>query len=487
MELSVTSKKNEDFNDWYRQSITKTNLIKYYDVSGCYVLLPLSYSIWENIQKKIDSEIKKMGVENCYFPLFVTEENLRKEKDHLAGFEPEVAWINKTGSEDAVNKIAIRPTSECIICPIVSEMIRSHTQLPMKLNQWCNVVRWEFKDPTPFIRSREFLWQEGHTFYADKAEAEKEVLDVTKLYKNIYEDLLGVPVIMGKKTKKETFAGANYTYTVEGFIPETGKGIQCATSHHIGQHFAKIFDIQYQNEKMGMSYVYQNSWGFTTRSIGVMIMTHGDDAGLILPPKVAPIQIIIVPIYKKDNRELLEKYIKDELTDYLDSNYEIKYKVDKTNHRPGWKFNYWEMQGVPLRIEVGENDVKNNTFVLCPRNAKNIEGNKKAKTIISKNELDKIPSVLNNIQNELFESAKEKLYNSIVAVDTMEDMKKTIDNNKMSYSPWCEKIECEDFIKEQTGAKSLCIPCEKIFNASSNKCVVCESTTETYCLFAKSF
>jgi prolyl-tRNA synthetase family I len=281
----MQAKKGEDFAAWYAQLITKAEMIEYYDISGCYILRPWAYSIWESIQNYLDARIKDLGVDNCYFPLLVSQGALTREKDHIADFAPEVAWVTKSGQSELEEPVAIRPTSETIMYPAYAKWIRSHRDLPLKLNQWNNVVRWEFKAPTPFLRSREFLWQEGHTAHAHKEEADKEVLDMLENYRSVYEDLLAVPVIRGRKTDKEKFAGADYTTTVEGFIPTNGRGIQGATSHHLGQNFSKMFNISFEDEKKERQLVHQNSWGLTTRTIGVLAMVHGDDKGLVLPPR----------------------------------------------------------------------------------------------------------------------------------------------------------------------------------------------------------
>jgi len=271
-------------------------LIEYYDISGCYILRPWAYSMWEQIKDFFDAEIKKQGVENCYFPLFVSAARLEAEKDHIEDFAPEVAWVTRSGQSELDVPIAVRPTSETVMYPVFANWIRSHRDLPMKINQWCNVVRWEFKHPTPFIRSREFLWQEGHTAFAGKAEADAEVRRILELYRRVYEELLAVPVVPGVKSEKEKFAGGLYTTTVEAFVPQTGRGIQGATSHCLGQNFAKMFQIEFENKTGGRSMPWQNSWGCTTRTIGVAIMVHGDDKGLVLPPRVAPQQVVVVTI-----------------------------------------------------------------------------------------------------------------------------------------------------------------------------------------------
>ena len=287
---------NEDFGAWYSQVVVEAELIDYYDISGCYILRPYAFTQWEFIHEFFNKEIKKLGVQNAYFPMFVSQSRLEAEKDHIEDFSPEVAWVTRSGDSELECPIAVRPTSETVMYPHYANWIRSHRDLPLLLNQWCNVVRWEFKHPTPFIRSREFLWQEGHTAHATKKACDEEVRTILDLYRQVYEDMLAVPVIPGVKSEKEKFAGGLYTTTVEAFVPQTGRGIQGATSHCLGQNFAKMFDITFENEKGGRSMVWQNSWGMTTRMLGVCYMVHGDDVGLRLPPKIAPIQVVIVTI-----------------------------------------------------------------------------------------------------------------------------------------------------------------------------------------------
>ena len=294
--LGLNVSMEEDFGAWYSQVVVAGELIEYYDISGGYILRPWAYSMWEQIKDFFDAEIKKQGVENCYFPLFVSAARLEAEKDHIEDFAPEVAWVTRSGQSELEVPIAVRPTSETVMYPVMANWIRSHRDLPLKLNQWCNVVRWEFKHPTPFIRSREFLWQEGHTAFAGKAEADAEVRRILELYRRVYEELLAVPVVPGVKSEKEKFAGGLYTTTVEAFVPQTGRGIQGATSHCLGQNFAKMFQIEFENKTGGRSMPWQNSWGCTTRTIGVAIMVHGDDKGLVLPPRVAPQQVVVVTI-----------------------------------------------------------------------------------------------------------------------------------------------------------------------------------------------
>ena len=294
--LGLSTKRDEDFGAWYSQVVVAGDLIDYYDISGCYILKPWAYAQWEYLKEFYDREIKELEVENCYFPMFVSASRLEAEKDHIEDFAPEVAWVTRSGNTDLEVPIAVRPTSETVMYPHYAQWIRSHRDLPLRLNQWCNVVRWEFKHPTPFIRSREFLWQEGHTAYSSKAECDVEVRQILELYRRVYEEYLAVPVVPGKKSEKEKFAGGDYTTTVEAYVPGSGRGVQGATSHCLGQNFAKMFNIEYEDTKGGRSLVWQNSWGFTTRTLGVMYMVHGDDDGLVLPPKVAPVQAIVIPI-----------------------------------------------------------------------------------------------------------------------------------------------------------------------------------------------
>lgn len=376
---SIDVKKSEDFSEWYRQVIVKSEMIDYYvEVSGCYIFRPLSYNIWEFIQEYMNNDFKQMQVKNCYFPIFVTKNSLSKESNHIEGFAPEIAWITPPKTQDSENNlegtIGIRPTSETIIYPYYSKWIRNNRDLPLKMNQWCNVVRWEFKNPIPFIRGREFLWQEGHSCFSTRKEADEEVLEVLELYRKVYEELCAVPVIKGKKTESEKFAGGDYTTTCEVFIPESGRSIQSCTAHSLSQNFSKMFDIQYETTQVvdgknisKKQYVWQNSWGFSTRSLGVIVMTHSDDNGLVLPPKIAPMQIVIIPLYftNADNNKTdvycreIEKRLKQiGIRVYFDND---------NNHRAGNKFNIYELRGVPLRLEIGPRDIEKCVATYCRR------------------------------------------------------------------------------------------------------------------------
>jgi len=363
----LTYTKEGNFPKWYEQIIIKSEMIEFYDISGCYILRPWSFSIWDAIRDFLDAKIKAIGVQNCYFPMFVSEARLNAEKDHVEGFAPEVAWVTKSGDGELNEPIAIRPTSETIMYPAFKNWIHSHRDLPLKLNQWNNVVRWEFKHPTPFLRTREFLWQEGHTAHASCAEADAEVMTILGFYAAVYEELLAVPVIQGKKTEKEKFAGGYYTTTVEAFIPTTGRAIQGATSHNLGQNFGKMFNIQYESSTGNKEIPWQNSWGLTTRTIGVMVMVHSDDKGLVLPPRIAPLQVVIVPISYKETDSDKQAKIASGIVESLTQAGIRVHVDDRANYNPGWKYNYWELKGVPLRLELGPKDVeKRQIRVVCP-------------------------------------------------------------------------------------------------------------------------
>mgnify|MGYP005845765427 CR=1 FL=1 len=470
----------------------KGELIHYYNISGCYILLPNSYGIWENIKKELDLRLKQRNVQNCYFPLLITKSNLEIEKEHIEGFSPEVAWVTKVGNKDLTikdddsnidkeqNYLAIRPTSECGIYSVLKDRIRSYNDLPLKLNQWCNVIRWEFKDPTPFIRSREFLWQEGHTCFSTKEECLTEAEDIVNLYEYMYQEILAVPVIKGIKTDKEKFAGADITYTIEGFISEVGKGIQCATSHCLGQNFSKMFDIQFLDKDNSNKFTWQNSWGFTTRSIGVALMTHSDDKGAIIPPKIASTQIIIIPILFKKNKDNTLKYIND-IYKILSENFRIK--IDNSDHNPGWKFNYWERLGTPIRIEIGPRDTKNNTLRICKRNT-----SEKIDIKFNDKLIEEIYTIIEGMQVSLYTKALNKLNDGITYPKTLEEIIKFLDDKKICLIRWCEKTECEENIKEKTGAKSLCKPIENKYklNLSGLNCI-CGNYATTSCLFGRSY
>ncbi|XP_055363257.1 bifunctional glutamate/proline--tRNA ligase isoform X4 [Betta splendens] len=499
--LGLEAKKEENLADWYSQVITKSEMIEYYDVSGCYVLRPWAFSIWEAIKEFFDREIKKLGVENCYFPMFVSQAALEKEKTHIADFAPEVAWVTRSGKTELAEPIAVRPTSETVMYPAYAKWVQSHRDLPIKLNQWCNVVRWEFKHPQPFLRTREFLWQEGHTAFATKEEAAEEVLQILDLYARVYEELMAIPVVKGRKTEKEKFAGGDYTTTVEAFISASGRAIQGATSHHLGQNFSRMFEIMFEDPKKPgeKELAYQNSWGITTRTIGVLTMVHGDNMGLVLPPRVACLQVVIIPcgitasLPEKEKDVLLAQCSKY-LSRLQDAG--VRVKVDlRDNYSPGWKFNHWELKGVPIRLEVGPKDLQQRQCVAVRRDSG-------AKMTIPEAEVEKkLTTMLEDIQNSLFRKASDDMKNNMVAVDTMEQFQKELDQGKIVQIPFCGGIECEDWIKKTTakdqdlepgapsmGAKSLCIPFSPLKKLQPGQmCVSGKEPAQYYTLFGRSY
>lgn len=501
----VSASKADNFADWYTEIITKSGMIDYYDISGCYILRPYSYEIWERVVEYLDSRFKSIGVKNCYFPMFVSSEKLQKEKDHLEGFAPEVAWVTKSGDSDLKEPIAIRPTSETIMYPAFKNWIRSHRDLPLKLNQWNNVVRWEFKNPTPFIRTREFLWQEGHTAHATKEEADTEVRQILDFYAGAYEELLAVPMVKGVKSEKEKFAGADYTTTIEGFIPATGRGIQAATSHHLGQNFGKMFGISAEYEDGKKLIPYQNSWGFTTRSLGVMIMVHGDDKGLVLPPRVAPLQVIVVPIPFKDKDEVDEIFNKADEISKLLSNAGVRIEVDSRRvYTPGWKYNHWELKGVPLRFELGPKDI-------AKQQVRVVRRDNGAKADIPIADLTtKIPELLEQMQKEMLERARAERDGRIKKVTEWKDFVSALQESCMVLTPFCNETEWEEVVKTKSreeslvlmglaeeaentatsaAAKTLCIPFEHNENPieSDLKCFVSGKPAKCWILWGRSY
>ena len=477
-QLGLTVKKSEDFNEWYNQVVLKADMIDYSSVSGCIIFKPNSYAIWENIQKTFNDKIRRSGHKNCYFPMFIPESLLKKEAEHVQGFSPEVAWVTKAGDTELNEKLAIRPTSETIMYESYAKWIRSWRDLPILLNQWNSVVRWEFKHAKPFLRTREFLWQEGHTAHATKEEAEKEVMQQLFEYVDLIENYMAIPVIAGKKTDKEKFAGADYTTTVEAFMPD-GKALQMATSHMLGQNFAKVFGIKFLDQNEKEAYAWQTSWGLSTRTIGAVVMAHGDDKGLVLPPRIAPLQIVVVPIVFKENKESVISKAKEIAKKLKSKNYDVHID-DRDGYTPGWKFNEWELKGVPLRIEIGPKEVEAEQLVLVRR-----DSNEKT-TIKIKDMEKKVEQALNDIQDNLFKKAKEYLTKSIVEVHNFNDFVNVIKNKKMAKALFCGQNGCEDSVKEKTsGATCRCIPFEQ--KAAHGKCVQCGKEAKSWAVFGKGY
>uniref|UniRef100_H2Z6K4 proline--tRNA ligase n=1 Tax=Ciona savignyi TaxID=51511 RepID=H2Z6K4_CIOSA len=501
--LGLEASKLGDLPNWYSQVITKSEMVEYYDISGCYILRPWSYGIWERIKEFFDREIKKLGVENSYFPIFVSQAALEREKNHIDDFAPEVAWVTKSGETDLQEPIAIRPTSETVMYPAYAKWVQSHRDLPLRYNQWCNIVRWEFKHPQPFLRTREFLWQEGHTAFADKADAQEEVvLQILELYAQVYEDLLAIPVVCGRKTEKEKFAGGDYTTTVEAFISASGRGIQGATSHHLGQNFSKMFDISFEdpNQPGEKCFAYQNSWGITTRTIGVMVMVHGDDKGLVLPPKVANIQVVVIPCGVTASMSDADKQtLHSKCEEYVAKLKAVGVRVKgdtRDNYSPGWKFNHWELKGVPIRLEVGPRDLKQQQCVVVLRH------NGAKSTIPDADVSTSIPELLDTVQKEMKAKAVTDLSNNMMVADTWEDFLKFLDQGKIIQAPFCLEGPAEDWIKTNSardqdlvagapsmGAKSLCIPFKPLKELAPGQMCISGNgkPAKAYCLFGRSY
>lgn len=494
--LKIDCKKSEDFSSWYSQVIIKAELIDYYDISGCYILKPNSYYLWERIQQHMDEKFKSLGVRNCYFPMFVSSKNLNKEKEHVEGFEPEVAWVTHSGKSKLAEPIAIRPTSETIMYPTFSKWVKSYRDLPVLVNQWTNVVRWEFKHPTPFIRTREFLWQEGHTAHASYQEATDFVYKILDIYEDTYTNLLAVPVIKGVKSDNEKFAGADFTTTCETFIAENGRAIQACTSHQLGENFAKMFDIQYLDQKMETKNVVQTSWGFTTRSIGILVMIHGDDKGLVLPPKVALTQVVVMPIYfkNKDNDKLNER-CRDIVKVLRDSGIRVELD-DRENYTAGWKFNDWELKGTPLRVEMGPKDLESDEVKLVRR----VDNVKKQASL--NNILETVQQELDDIHKTMLENASQKLYTNIEKALDWSEFMTHLNNMKVVKTPWCNIRECEEEVKEKSAIESKNLPKSEISLSGSaktlckplqqdplegHKCFHCAQEAKTWILWGRSY
>lgn len=450
---------DQDFAQWYTDIVKKAELVDYSSVRGCMIIRPYAYAMWENIQKDLDTRFKELGHENVYMPVFIPESLLQKEKDHVEGFAPEVAWVTHGGSEELTERLCVRPTSETLFCEHYAKTVQSYKDLPKLYNQWCSVVRWE-KTTRPFLRTTEFLWQEGHTIHATKEEAEAETIQMLNVYADHAENMLAIPVIKGQKTEKEKFAGAEATYTIEALMHD-GKALQAATSHYFGTNFAEAFGIQFSDKDGKVKHVHQTSWGFTTRSIGAMIMVHGDDNGLKVPPRIAPIQVVIIPV-AQHKAGVLEKAA--ELKARIAT--VARVKVDDSDKMAGWKFSEYEMKGVPIRLEVGPKDIEKNQVVLARRDTGE-------KIIVSMDELEtKIPALLDEIHNSMLEAAKAvREQKTSVALDMKEF--KNIVENKTGFvkAMWCGDRACEDKIKEDTGATSRCMPFDQ--ENLSDTCVCC--------------
>lgn len=464
---------DQDFTQWYTDVVLRSELIDYSSVRGCMIMRPYGYAIWENIQQGLNKMFKDTGHENVAMPMFIPESLLQKEKDHVEGFAPEVAWVTHGGLEPLTERLCVRPTSETLFCDHYAHIIQSYRDLPKKYNQWCSVVRWE-KTTRPFLRSLEFLWQEGHTAHATAEEAQEETLQMLNVYADFFEQKLAIPVIKGRKTDKEKFAGAEATYTIEAMMHD-GKALQSGTSHNFGDGFARAFDIQYTDKDNTLKYVHQTSWGVSTRSIGAIIMVHGDDNGLVLPPFVAPIQVVIVPI-AAHKEGVLDKAA--ELKKALEDKFRVK--LDDSDKMPGWKFAEYEMKGVPLRVEIGPRDIENNQCVCVRRD--NGE-----KTVVPLDQLaQEVERLLQAVRDGMYEKALAARDSRIYSAVNYDEFKDLIANKPgMVKSMWCGDEACELKIKEDTTATSRCMPFEQ--EHISDTCVCCGKLAKKMVIWGKAY
>ena len=463
----------DDFAQWYTDVVKKADLVDYSSVRGSMVIRPYGYAIWENIKKVLDEKIRATGHENVYMPLLIPESLLQKEADHIEGFAPEVAWVTHGGAEELSERLCIRPTSEVLFCEHYANIIHSYRDLPKLYNQWSNVVRWE-KGTRPFLRSLEFLWQEGHTCHATAEEAKEETRNMLEVYADVCENFLAIPVLRGQKTEKEKFAGAAFTYTIESLMHD-GKALQTGTSHYLGTGFAEAFCIQFTDKNGDQQYVHQTSWGITTRLIGALIMVHGDNRGLILPPNIAPIQVMIVPIAQHQDGVLDQAYTcMDQLQKVA------RTAIDASDHTPGWKFNETEMKGIPLRLEIGPKDIKNNQVTVVRRDT----GEKTVLPIETITE--QIPKILADIQLQLVEKAKQEREKKTTTAVNIEELQLQL-RQQLGFvkAMWCGSLGCEVYLKEEAGVTSRCIPFEQ--EAVSNICVVCGEKAKHLVFWAKAY
>ena len=475
--LGITVKKDENFSEWYTEVVLKSKLADYAPIKGFIVFMPYSYSIWENIMRFFDKRIKEMGHKNAYFPTLIPESFLKKEAEHFKGFAPETFVVTKSGNNELSEHLVVRPTSETIMYHSYAKWIRSWRDLPLLINQWNSVLRAEIKMTKPFLRTSEFLWQEGHTVHATKEGADEEVMKILMAYKELMEDYLAIPVLAGKKTESEKFAGAYYTTTLEALMPD-GKALQMGTSHNLGQSFAKAFGIKFLDKDGKEKLPWQTSWGMSTRVIGALIMAHGDDKGLVLPPKIAPIQIVIVPINFHEDKKVLEeaKRIKEDLEEEC---YAVELD-DREEYSPGWKFNEWELKGVPLRIEIGPNDIKKEQLVLVRRDTL------EKKTVKSANLEKYVETLLDEIQRNLFNKAKKFLEENTREAKNKEEFKEILEKKKgLIKIDWCGTKFCEEMMKDETGATSRFIPFED--NKASGKCTYCGEEAKVIAYFGRAY
>ncbi len=473
----MVAKKADNFDEWYTQIVLKSEIGDYSPVSGCMVFRPSGYAIWEHIQEATDARFKRIGIQNVYFPLLIPERLLKKEAEHVEGFSPEVAWVTEAGKSKLEERLAIRPTSETVMYEVISKWVRSWRDLPMRLNQWNNVIRWEFKHPTPFLRSREFLWNEGHTLFASKEEADAERDEILGIYKAITEEYLALPGYIGRKTDREKFAGAVASYSIEHLLPD-GKAIQGPDFHTDGQRFSKAFEIVFIDSSGEKQFAWQNTWALTTREIGVMLAVHSDDKGAVIPPRIAMIQVVIVPIVNDENKQeiLSEARV---LHDRLAGDFRVR--LDDRDHlTPGRKFNEWELKGVPLRVEIGPRDLKAGQAVLVRRDT----GTKRAAKLVDLE--SEVGKELESIGHQLLEKARKSLEENTRSTDSPDELKKILkEKGGVVKVLWCGKESCEEALKEKTGGKIINIPFEQ--EALKGACISCGEEPKMQVNFARSY
>jgi prolyl-tRNA synthetase len=473
--------RSQDFSAWYNEVVQRAELADYAPVRGCMVIRPYGYALWENLQRELDRRFKATGHKNAYFPLFIPLSFIQKEAEHIEGFAPELAVVTHGGGEQLAEPLVVRPTSETVIGHMFKQWIKSYRDLPVLINQWANVVRWELR-PRLFLRTLEFLWQEGHTAHATEEEAEEETLRMLNVYVDVAQNEAAIPVIAGRKSESEKFAGAVRSYTIEAMMGDK-RALQAGTSHNLGQNFAKAFEIQYLDKNNQLQYCWTTSWGMSTRMIGAIIMTHGDDQGLILPPRLAPIQVIVVPIWKSGNEDEKAKVLEGVERVKRALGERVRLEIDaREEYSPGWRFNEWELRGVPLRIEIGPKDIQKNQVVLARRDTRE-------KLSVSQDQLaERVPALLDEIQKNLFERAKKFRDENTVELGDYEKLKEFMEgegSRGFVRAYWCGARECEIKIKEETKATTRCIPFEQ--PSRPGRCIYCGKDATAQAIFAKAY
>ena len=476
-DVGITVSKEGDFSEWYTQVVLKAKLADYAPVKGLIVLRPDGYSIWESLRSTFDKKFAKNGIKNGFLPVLIPESLLGKEKKHFAGFNPEVFWVTHSGTNEIGDRLALRPTSETLAYTMYSKWIQSWRDLPLKINFWNTALRAEIKATKPFLRTSEFLWQEGHTVHATQDEAEKEVMKILEIYKNTVEEELAIPVITGKKSEKEKFVGAVYTTTMESIMPD-GKALQMGTSHFLGQNFSKPFEVKFADKDNVEHFAWQTSWGVSWRLIGAMIMVHGDDKGLVLPPNVAPVQVLIVPIYKNDEGKNTVLSKAEEIKEILEAKKIRVHVDDREGLSPGYKFNDGELKGIPLRIEIGPKDIEKESIVIAKRH-------NREKSNLRFSEIETIVTILDEIQKEMLENARAKAKTNSIDISDYTEFKSKIEKGGFFNAPWCGKIECEEKIKEETGADIRVLPFGS--EDTNQKCIYCNEQSISIPIFARGY